>query len=172
MDLEIKNKQREFFIFRTLGNFSPHHMHNYLNRQVAGFNHGLYKAWTIELMTSLDTSKLNKTPRKHRSANLNLYVTIYIYGQTLNFNAHILRLTFQYQLSSVLNLRSPFGGPSIRTPIRYRPNNSEKRNGRKKIIRTHMRYNAMSRFQLNACFASCFLSALFCEILMKRSIIV
>ena len=42
-------------------NFSP--ITCIITRQVAGFNHGLYKAWTINLMTSLDTSKLNKMLR-------------------------------------------------------------------------------------------------------------
>jgi hypothetical protein len=123
-------------------------MYNYLNRQVAGFKQGLYETWTMDLMTSLDTSKFNKTLRKQRSANLNLCVTIYIYGQTLNFHTYILQLTFQYQLSSVLNSGSPFGGPSIGAPIRYRPNNSEKvvKSGRKKSVQTHMRYNTMFRF--------------------------
>jgi hypothetical protein len=77
MGLEINDKLNSYFPF---GNFSSHHMYNYLNLQVAGFNHDLYGTWTIDLMTSLDTSKLNETLRKQRSANLNLCVTIYIWS--------------------------------------------------------------------------------------------
>ena len=138
-----------------------------------GQNGTVYKAWTIDLVASLDTSKPNKTLRKQCRANLNLCVTIYMVKHwtsmrtscNLHSNTNCPRSWIQaVHLAVHQSEHWSATAPTFQKKV--------VRNGRKKIIQTHMWYDAMFRLQLNACFLSCFLSALFCEILIKGSGIV